>query len=331
MNSLVNRVFAVTIFFSAFLLFQVQPIIAKVLLPWFGGTPAVWSTCLVFFQSVLVCGYLYAYLLVKIPSSKLQVFLHIAVISITVLSLSLMPENSWEPIGKESPIGYILLLLLVHVGAPYFVLATTTPLIHDWFSKCNRDRSPYRLYALSNIASFLALLSYPFFFETTLRLLEQTQFWEIGFYVFAAFCTLAALCAAHPKLGSIVEASELENDRAYGFVERAICFGFAAVGSILLLGITNHVSSDVAVVPFLWIVPLSLYLLSFVVCFDSDRWYRRGIYTILCVVLMLLFCEGRSGSSRQRCSYGRNIFFCNSFCFLHGVSRRIGSFKTAWS
>ena len=154
--------YALTIFLSAFLLFQVQPLIGKYILPWFGGTPAVWTTCMLFFQVVLLAGYAYAHATGRALSSRKQATLHLMLLVVSLALLPIIPSGAfWKPEGPEHPVFRILLLLLATIGAPYFLVSTTGPLLQDWFSRTNHGRSPYRLYALSNVGSLLALATYP--------------------------------------------------------------------------------------------------------------------------------------------------------------------------
>src|SRR5262249_49820916 len=173
--------YAATIFLSAFLLFQVQPLVSKYILPWFGGSPAVWTTCMLFFQSLLFAGYAYAHFSAQGLSSKQQAVLHLAIILTALVAIRLLgavPGESWKPTDSADPVGHILLLLAVSVGLPYFVLSTTGPLIQSWFSRSFPGRTPYRLYALSNVGSLLALLSYPVLFERLFDVRDQATYWS---------------------------------------------------------------------------------------------------------------------------------------------------------
>src|ERR1043165_7333432 len=186
--------YAATIFVSAFLLFQIQPMISKAILPWFGGTPAVWTICLLFFQSILVAGYAYAHF----TNSKLkpwqQAMLHIGVIIAALVLLRVLPNSSEQPRGDADPTKSILVILAITIGLPYFVLSATGPLLQAWFARSFPGRAPYRLYALSNVGSLLALLSYPFLFEPHLDLAQQARLWSAGFIAFAFLCAFAAWC-----------------------------------------------------------------------------------------------------------------------------------------
>src|SRR5437762_287521 len=157
--------YAATIFVSAFLLFLVQPVIAKQILPWFGGSAAVWTTCLVFFQTALLAGYAYSDFVVRRLSARAQIKLHTLLLVVSVAVLPIIPGAHWKPTGAESPSWLILGLLAATIGLPYFLLSTTSPLVQVWYARARPGASPYRLFALSNLASMLALVGYPFLFE----------------------------------------------------------------------------------------------------------------------------------------------------------------------
>jgi hypothetical protein len=174
---------------SAFLLFQVQPLISKFILPWFGGSPGVWTTCMLFFQVVLFGGYAYAHGLTRLPI-RWQAIIHSTLILGALISLPISPSESWKPTGEEDPAMRILLLLLATVGLPYFVLSSTSPLVQVWFSRAVPGGRPWRLYALSNIGSLAALLSYPFFIEPRWDVTGQTWIWSGAFLVFVMLSLL---------------------------------------------------------------------------------------------------------------------------------------------
>jgi hypothetical protein len=288
--------FALAIFTSAFLLFQVQPIISKFILPWFGGTPAVWTTCMLFFQTVLFCGYLYAHLSQRFLSPRMQGVVHLLLLGVAVLFLPIEPAASWKPLDSSDPAGRILGLLTVTVGLPYFLLSATGPLLQSWFSRAYENRSPYRLYALSNIGSLLALLSYPFLVEPRFDLPTQTISWSWGYGFFAALCGLTAwwLFRANPPRTAVRGPAQAAAETASGdqnvpcWWQRAIWIGLPAFASMMLLATTNHVCADLAPVPFLWIAPLTVYLLSFIICFDHDRWYQRGFWALGTIAMAVL-------------------------------------------
>jgi hypothetical protein len=285
--------YALTIFLSAFLLFQVQPLIGKAILPWFGGAPAVWTTCMLFFQLLLLGGYAYAHALASLLTPRAQRRVHAALLALALLGLALatffwkspiLPGPGWKPSDPESPVLRILVLLLVCVGLPYFLLATTGPLLQAWFAREHPGVSPYRLYALSNAGSLLALLTYPFAVEPKLTLHAQAFAWAGGFVLFAAGCALLAFRFSASSKASVAAAAgaasvEVAGAEARPSVSRRLLWlALAACASVMLLATTNQLCQEVAAIPFLWVLPLCLYLLSFILCFESDRIYRRGLF-----------------------------------------------------
>ena len=280
-------VYALTIFVSAFLLFLVQPIIAKQILPWFGGSAAVWTTCMVFFQCVLFAGYAYADGVVRRLSLRRQVLLHIALLAISLISLPIVAAAGWKPTGAEDPSWRILGLLTVTIGLPYFLLSTTGPLVQAWFARGYPLSTVYRLYALSNLASLLALLAYPFAIEPWVTTAMQTWGWSACYLLFVLACAVTGVLTlrqARPQATAVADAPI--HTPAPSLREHLSWLFFAAMGAFMLLAVTNHVTHDLASVPFLWILPLSLYLLTFILCFEGRSWYRRQWF-ILPVLLAL--------------------------------------------
>jgi len=276
--------FILAIFLSAFLLFQVQPIIARYILPWYGGSPAVWTTCMLFFQVGLLAGYAYAHCLVSRFRGKprWQAGIHLLIIAISLALLPITPPESLKPTGAESgPVSGILLLLSVTVGLPYIVIAASGPLLQHWFATLESGKSPYRLYAISNLGSLLGLLTYPVLFAPHLRLGQQTNLWSAGYGIYAL---LAGLCAWKLLRCKRSIASPLQPDFRTSSAapapwnDRIAWVAFAACGSLILLATTNQMCQDVAVVPFLWVLPLSLYLITFIIAFDHARWYYRPFW-----------------------------------------------------
>jgi hypothetical protein len=271
----------VTIFLSAFLLFQVQPMMGRFVLPWFGGGPAVWTNCLLFFQAFLLAGYAYAHWLGSRPSLRLQASIHVALLAISLLLLPIIPRpDIWKPASSSDPSGRILLLLTVTIGAPYLLLSSTGPLLQRWFALSQPDRSPWRLYALSNFGSFLALFSYPFVLEPYLRLHTQAWIWSALYAAFAILCGWTAWSLR--KLALIPLASHAESEPTARPTIWTVLFwlGLAMCGATLLLATTNQISQEIAVVPFLWVAPLSIYLLTFILAFEHPRWYRRSFFAV---------------------------------------------------
>ncbi len=272
--------YALTIFASAFLLFLVQPIMAKQILPWFGGSAAVWTTCLVFFQFVLLFGYAYSDWITRKLAARRQVALHIALLVASLASLPIVADAGWKPAGGEEPAWRILGLLAVTIGLPYFLLSTTGPLVQAWFARTFPAGTVYRLFALSNFGSLLALIAYPFAVEPWVTTLTQSWGWSAGYVLFVALGIGSALYSARARTHIAVAAAPAAPDD--GPAPAARDYGMwlllSAMGSFMLLAVTNHITHDVASVPFLWILPLTLYLLTFILCFEGRGWYRRTIF-----------------------------------------------------
>ncbi len=292
-ESRLMTLYAITIFLSAFLLFLVQPIVAKEILPWFGGSAAVWTTCLVFFQAALLAGYAYADWLVRRLRADRAVRLHMLLLACAALLLPIIPAGHWKPLGTENPAWLILGLMLATIGLPYFMLSSTSPLMQAWFAQRFAQRNPYRLFALSNFASLLALIAYPFVIEPWIATRMQALGWSYAFAAFACLCaavawmtlrTLGTSAQTGPLVAASADAARREPPppRARQWLWVAL----AATGSLLLLAVTNHLTENVAAVPLLWIVPLSIYLLTFILCFDGSRWYRRGVFLVLASILL---------------------------------------------
>ncbi len=284
-----NFVFCLVSLLGAFLLFQVQPVISKFILPWFGGSPGVWTTCMLFFQVVLFGGYSYAHFLAGLKPKK-QAIIHGTALLIAVLGLHIAPDVSMKPTGSEEPVLRILWLLLRTVGLPYLVLSATSPLVQVWFSHQYPNRSPWRLYSLSNIGSLTALLTYPVLIETRWDVLTQTKIWSNVFIVFAVLLGLCGI--ANVKRGNDITPEGDPHPLAEThegkptWLRRLLWVLLPGFASMALLATTNHVCQDVAVIPFLWVLPLSLYLISFIICFDHPRWYQRSAWALLGMVLL---------------------------------------------
>ncbi len=273
---------ALTIFVSAFLLFLVQPIIAKQILPWFGGTAAVWSTCLVFFQLALLTGYFYSDWTTRKLTVRHQAILHVSLIAVALLLLPIVPDAAWKPKGDEEPSFQILLLLAATIGLPYFLLSTTSPLIQAWFARANPGQSPYRLFALSNLASMLALLGYPFLVEPNITTRDQAIFWSVGFGLFALLIGFAAWRSLSGQARAPSTGIDASPAPVPTLANKLIWVALAALGSIMLLAVSSHLTQNISSIPLLWVVPLALYLLTFILCFDAkdggSGWYRRPIF-----------------------------------------------------
>ncbi|MDP1768968.1 MAG: fused MFS/spermidine synthase [Nitrospirota bacterium] len=295
-------VWSVTVFLSAFLLFLVQPMMAKMILPMLGGTPAVWNTCMLFYQATLLAGYGYVHLLSSRVDPRRQLVIHLALLALPLLLLPIGLPAGWTPPDETNPVFWVLLLLTVAIGLPFFVLSTTAPLLQKWFSWTDHRsaKDPYFLYAASNAGSMLGLLSYPFVIEPWLPLrgadqLTQTLLWSFGY---GALVLLILVCAwfvrsTHKSRGTEAAADMGQQAIAplspvsTGLLVRWVLLAF--IPSSMLLGATTHITLNVAAIPLLWVVPLSLYLLSFIIVFA--KWpaaNHRAMVLVLPLVLLLM-------------------------------------------
>ena len=287
--------FALTIFCSAFLLFQVQPMISKFILPWFGGSPAVWTTAMLFFQCVLCAGYVYAHVLTRLRSRQWQAGIHIALLLLgALLALTILPDSNLKPTGEEAPALQVLLILGASVGVPYFCLATTGPLAQHWFSHTAQTGSVYRLYALSNIGSFTALLSFPYLFEPWFDLQQMSNWWGWGFSLFVVLCLPIALGWGQQakEIQTVQLEKEISNQSEVTWWMRLRWLFLPALASLIFIAATDQVGHNIAPEPSVWIATLGLYLLTFVLTFDHPRWYRPALTAVL-TMLALLVTAGR--------------------------------------
>jgi len=319
--------YAIPIFVGAFLLFLVQPIIAKQILPWFGGSAAVWATCMVFFQMALLVGYGYADVTTRRLTPRRQAAVHVVLLVLSLLALPIIPGAAWKPHGDENPTWRILGLLALTIGLPYFLLSTTSPLLQAWFARRYHYALPYRLFALSNLASLLALLSYPVLIEPWVSTVTQSIVWSASYVLFALLCGYAAVTSAR---SAAADASASPEAAQSGAIEaspsagqRLTWLALAATASFLLLAVTNHICQNVASLPFLWILPLSLYLVTFIFCFDNPRWYRRNVFLLLTAALLPTMAW-YSDSLKLKLvipMYLAGLFACCMFC--HGELARL--------
>ncbi len=318
-------IFAANLFFGAFLLFQVQPLIAKYILPWFGGSPSVWTTCVLYFQLLLLAGYAYAHLSLKYLSPRAQSLLHVALMIFAAATLPITPSLSWKPRLSADPTWRILALLAISTGLPGLLVASTGPLMQAWLARLTPRSSPYRLFALSNLASLAALLSYPVLIEPFFSRRAQGVTWSAAFAAFAFISALCAWVSRRPAPAIDETASESAAPLSPRFT-RLLWLLLPACGTLLLLATTNKISQEVAVIPFLWILPLSIYLLTFVIAFDSPRWYGRGVFltlfpiTIAGVIVMLLL-GGEVPIWLQLAAYCGALFVACLIC--HGELARL--------
>ncbi|HYA63098.1 MAG TPA: hypothetical protein VED66_07825, partial [Candidatus Sulfotelmatobacter sp.] len=297
-------VFAGTMFMSAALLFLMEPMFAKMVLPLLGGTAAVWSTCLVFFQTVLLAGYAYAHASGRLLSRRAQTSLHMAVLLAALLILPFHIPGGWEPPARQYPVGWLLLLLTVAVGVPFFALSANTPVLQNWFMYSGHPSAadPYFLYAASNAGSLLGLVAYPLLLEPTLRLSDQARLWA---FCYGLLLLLVAACAIvvwrrDPAVSSasaltledaLVKDGGSQGPEVVTASRRLRWVALAFVPSSLMLGVTSALTTDIPPIPLLWVLPLGLYLLSFVLVFSrrpilSHPWLVRRLPFLILAALI---------------------------------------------
>jgi hypothetical protein len=340
--------FALTIFLSAFLLFQVQPLVSKRILPWFGGSPAVWTTCMLFFQLLLLGGYLYAHLVGTRLGQRRQVIVHLAVLGLAAISLPLLflplyLTGSWKPSAPDFPTWRIAWLLAATVGLPFFALSSTSPLLQKWFTLARPQGAVYRLYALSNVGSLLALVTFPALMAPLLSARTLAIIWALGFAGFVLLCAWSGIGALRANVQQMGTEPVFQEDKRalspfVSFVSAEapapqtprlvwlLWLLLPACASIMLLAVTNAMCQDIAVVPFLWVVPLGLYLLSFIICFDSERWYYRPVFWPLMIGMIVCMCcvLGTGVNADLRVQIGGlsgGLFACAMVC--HGELVRL--------
>ena len=327
--------YAATIFVSAFLLFLVQPVVAKEILPWFGGSAAVWTTCLVFFQTALLAGYAYSDFVVRRLRPRTQLKLHTVLLLASLAMLPIIPGAHWKPSGGESPSWLILGLLAGTIGLPYFLLSTTSPLVQVWYARARPGASPYRLFALSNLASMLALVGYPFLFEPWAPTRTQAWGWSAAYALFVGLCAAAGWSslkrvvepASTPVKGTSSDQFEPAVEPPPTIARQALWCGLAGTGSLLLLAVSNHITQNIAAVPLLWIVPLAIYLLTFILCFDGKGWYLRDAFLALlaaglCVMAWMLADSNYTHALEMQVGvFCAGLFLACMFC--HGELVRL--------
>lgn len=295
-------IFSITILINSYLLFQIQPIISKYILPWFGGTSFVWITSLLFFQLLLLAGYLYSFILSRL-SLRIQFIAHSLLVFCCIIIVALLFSQWSTPItpGVESkipdiysPVIQVLALLGISVGLPYFLLSTTSTLLQHWFSKLPHNKSPYPLYALSNVGSLLAICAYPFFIEPFFTIQYQGNIWS-GFFVL--LCVLLIICilltgvlltATFRNKSKSTSRSSLQKQKKipeinvqYHWKHIVLWIYYPAVSSILLTAVTHQLTQGIAPIPFIWLIPLGLYLLSFILCFSEKNYYHRNFFAYI--------------------------------------------------
>ncbi len=267
-------------FLGAFLLFFLEPLIARFVLPWYGGSAGVWTTCLLFFQVCLLVGYGYAHALTRWLQPRRQVGVHLTLLAVAVFLLPIAPGPAWKPAGAEAPVPHLLTLLAACIGVPFLALATTGPLLQAWLTRLFPGRSPYRLYALSNAGSLLALTSYPFVFEPWLSRSSQAALWSWGFIAYGLMNLGigAVLWRARSSAFRVGTAPGATRDQVAPPGTRVLWVALPACAALLMMAVTNKLCEDLASVPFLWVLPLGLYLVTFILSFDNPAWYHRGFF-----------------------------------------------------
>ena len=322
-----NLFSAITVL-SAFLLFQTELIVAKYILPWFGGTSAVWNTCMLFYQGMLLAGYLYSHSLCFRLNLKRQAQVHLRMLAMVFAATAiavvwwgspLTPSSRWQFFLAGAPVLHIVVLLSVAVGLPFFLLSTTGPLMQHWSSCTLKAGSQYRLYALSNLGSLLGLLGYPFLVEWLLRIRTQALLWTVLFAVFLLLCALQTRAIRRRSYGEPPCAAAFEPHRipARRF---AVWCTLAACASVMLLATTNMISQKIAANPFLWVVPLYIYLLTFTICFENSAWYKRPIFFTLYFVAVAglawttIYPEAEIDTVRQMSLYCLLLFAVCMVC-----------------
>lgn len=315
-----------TIALSAFLLFLVQPMIAKVILPWFGGSAAVWTTALMFFQITLLAGYAYSHVLTSRLKPRTQAAVHIFLLAVSLLVLPVIPSPAFQRGGGGDPTLWILLLLAATVGMPYFLLSSTSPLLQAWYASQRKEAMPYRLFAVSNAGSLLALISFPLALEPFVSSRAQEVGWSAVYAVFVAMCGLVAFGMVRRKAGTGIE-SPMDEGPAPSSQVLFLWIAMPACASALLLSITTHLTQNVAPMPFLWVLTLTLYLASFILCFESDRFYHRIVFMPLlaaALVGMSYAIYDNYGNQQIKIAiplFGAGLFVCCMVC--HGEVARL--------
>jgi hypothetical protein len=344
--------FALTILISACLLFQVQPLVARAILPWFGGSAAVWTACMLFFQVFLVAGYLYAWWLARLTPRR-QAGIHLTLLAASLLALPILPGEAWKPLTPDHPIEHILVLLAATTGLPYLLLTTTNPLVQSWFARARPGASPYRLFALSNLGSLAGLVLYPVAVEPWLPLRWQSVCWSIAYALYALLAMRLAWLARRLPITRAADApvdtsnasvaadrtasaqtavgaqpaGDIAARRSSHLATTLPWLALPACASVLLLAFTTHITQNIAPMPFLWILPLGLYLTSFILCFAHRRWYDRRLYLPLlalgfgAICITLLPAQAHPGIDLLLPLYAATLFTACMVC--HGELARL--------
>jgi hypothetical protein len=268
--------YAATLFISALLLFSIQPMFAKLVLPKLGGAPAVWSVAMVFFQTVLLAGYAYAYLVNRLLPLRWAAMFHLLLLGITATMLPISIATGWNSPPQDGTALWLFGLFAVSIGLPFFTLSASAPLLQSWFASSGHKQAgnPYVLYAASNLGSFAALFAYPVIVEPSLTLKTQTAAWSIGFALLGVLLSIVGLLAARGRPAAVQ--AEAVDDLGASAGERMRWIALAAVPSGLVIAVTAYMTTDIAAAPFLWVVPLAIYLLTFVAVFRERPWIAHA-------------------------------------------------------
>ena len=318
-----SLLYAATIFLSAFLLFEVQPMIGKIILPWFGGSASVWNTCLLFFQASLLAGYLYAHFSTRHLKPRQQALLHIALLAVSIALLPILPSPDWRPAQPGDPSGRILLLLTATIGLPYILLSTTSPLLQAWYVAAKPGAVPYRLFALSNLGSLLALFSFPLVVEPLATTHTQAYGWSGIYVLFVVLCATLGWNARAPAIAG--EPSPDGNRPRWEL--QVLWIALAACGSALLLSVTTHLTTNVAPIPLLWVATLGAYLITFILCFEREKVYHRAVFLPLLAIALaaaayaLYYSKGNLNIKWSVPTFIAALFICCMAC--HGELVRL--------
>lgn len=321
--------FAPTIFLSAFLLFLVQPILGKMVLPWFGGGAGVWAACLLYFQASLLAGYAYAHCLRRFLSPQRQMQVHILLLAGSIFLLPILPSSAWRHIGHIDPAIRILGLLASTIGLPFLLVSSTSPLLQAWYAAVRPGASAYRLYALSNLGSFLGLICFPVLVEPRLATRVQAWSWSGAYIVFALLSSVVAWYAWKYRHSNVDSASSAETGEVAlkpGLGMQTFWIALAACGAALMMAATSYLTQNFAPIPLLWVLPLGIYLLSFVLCFEMERIYRRLVWIPAMLIglgamAFVMFDHGGTTNLKRSIPVMLGgLFFCCMVC--HGELAR---------
>ena len=305
--------FQIPIVLSAFLLFLLQPIMAKQILPWFGGSASVWNTCVFFFQLLLLLGYLYAHGLVRFAAPRAQAYIHIGMLALCLVSLPVIASGYWKS-GDVDPAVRILMMLATTVGLPYFLLSSTSPLLQAWYARTMA--APYKLFAISNAASLGGLLAYPFLIEPFLDIAQQAWLWSTGFVIFALSCAYVAVLTTQAAGAATDESASGRNaplGEAPSTQLRFLWITLSALGSLALVSITAFVAQNIASMPLIWVAPLAIYLITFILAFSGRDYSGWGVLLPALGLTLVMVASYQSADFIQEFQYSLPVFMAGLF------------------